>query len=165
MYQVVRQLLPALGRTGGVPRPGPGPGRGENRSSSLRPHPDGGQRHGQRDRHRHAESKPARAPIRPWSTWACRPVSPCRAKTWTPWSPNIKDVPKITPAPTIQRYELTGRQILVYIQPERRQAAATSATACAPASRSQCAGPASSAYDYYNPSVSGEAQPVVITVK
>jgi len=75
-----------------------------------------------------------------------------------------EDTPEDYAYPTVERYELTGRQILVYIanlgfgQPltfdYRLQAKYPL--------RAQT--PASSVYDYYNPDSRGEAQPIAIVV-
>lgn len=65
---------------------------------------------------------------------------------------------------TIERYELTGRQIIVYIgnlSGQKPLSFSYRLTAQFPL-RAQT--PASSAYDYYNPGVSGEEAPVVLTV-
>ncbi len=75
-----------------------------------------------------------------------------------------KDVPTDFAGPTLQRYELTGRQVLVYLnnlsngQPYHfsyRLAAKFPLVAQTPAS---------TAYDYYNPDVIGEAVPQMLTV-
>ncbi len=66
---------------------------------------------------------------------------------------------------TIERYELTGRQIILYIgnlSGGKPLSFSYRLTAKFPL-RAQT--PASSAYDYYNPGVSGEEAPVVLTVK
>lgn len=75
------------------------------------------------------------------------------------------DVPEDYAFARIQRYELTGRQIIIYLtnlsegkplEFEFRLRAKFPLTAQTPAS---------SAYDYYNPEVSGEQSPLVLTVK
>ena len=75
-----------------------------------------------------------------------------------------KDQPQDFAGPTMQRYDLTGRQVLVYLnnlsngQPYRfsyRLTAKFPLVAQTPASR---------AYDYYNPDVVGEAVPQTLTV-
>ncbi|MCA9970969.1 MAG: hypothetical protein KC425_12175 [Anaerolineales bacterium] len=66
---------------------------------------------------------------------------------------------------TVERYELTGRQILVYlgnVSAEEPLRFSYRLTAKFPL-RAQT--PASSAYDYYNPGVSGEEAPQVLTVE
>jgi len=74
------------------------------------------------------------------------------------------DLPKDYPGATIQRFEMTGRQLLVYIenlaqgQPlqfQYRLQAKYPLVAQAPASQ---------VYDYYNPEVSGEALPQMLVV-
>jgi uncharacterized protein YfaS (alpha-2-macroglobulin family) len=75
------------------------------------------------------------------------------------------DVPEDYAFPTIQRYELTGRQILIYI---------SNLSAGKPLQFSYrllakfplvAQTPASNAYDYYNPEVEGEALPLTLVVK
>lgn len=66
---------------------------------------------------------------------------------------------------TIERYELTGRQILVYLgnlSAEKPLSFSYRLTAKFPL-RAQT--PASHAYDYYNPGVSGEQVPQILTVE
>jgi CD109 antigen len=74
-------------------------------------------------------------------------------------------VGKDAKGPSIQRYDLTGRQILIYL---------ANLAEGQPLSFSYCLrarfplavhSPASSAYDYYNPSVAGEGAPIAIEVK
>jgi hypothetical protein len=74
------------------------------------------------------------------------------------------DVPADYPYPTIQRYDLTGRQVLVYV---------SNLSAGNPLSFSfrlrakyplVAQTPASNAYDYYNPDVSGESAPLLLVV-
>jgi uncharacterized protein YfaS (alpha-2-macroglobulin family) len=68
-------------------------------------------------------------------------------------------------APTIERYELTGRQILVYIgnlSAGNPLSFSYRLTAKFPL-RAQT--PASNAYDYYNPQVGGEAAPQLLVVR
>jgi hypothetical protein len=74
------------------------------------------------------------------------------------------DVPEDYEFPTIERYELTGRQILLYIgglshEHELRFSYRLQAKFPLVAQT-----PASSAYDYYNPDVAGEQAPVEIIV-
>jgi hypothetical protein len=75
-----------------------------------------------------------------------------------------KDRPKDFTGPTMQRYELTGRQVLVYLsnlsngQPYRFSYRLTAKFPLVAQT------PASTAYDYYNPDVSGEAVPQLLTV-
>jgi uncharacterized protein YfaS (alpha-2-macroglobulin family) len=77
----------------------------------------------------------------------------------------FNDTPADYPYPKIERFELTGRQILIYV---------TNLSAEAPLQFSYrlkarfplvAQAPASSVYDYYNPQVSGEAQPQTLTVR
>ena len=78
---------------------------------------------------------------------------------------HYQGLPKTYPGASIQRYELTGRQILVYL---------TNLAEGQPLSFSYrlrarfplaVRSPASSAYDYYNPAVSGEKAPQWIEVQ
>jgi uncharacterized protein YfaS (alpha-2-macroglobulin family) len=77
----------------------------------------------------------------------------------------FNDTPADYPYPKIERFDLTGRQILVYV---------TNLSAEYPLQFSYrlkarfplvAQAPASSVYDYYNPQVSGEAQPQTLTVR
>jgi hypothetical protein len=77
----------------------------------------------------------------------------------------FNDTPAGYPNPKIERYELTGRQILVYV---------TNLSADYPLQFSYrlkarfplvAQAPSSSVYDYYNPLTSGEAQPQTLTVR
>ncbi len=74
------------------------------------------------------------------------------------------DTPKDYPFPTIQRYELTGRQLLVYIGnlSEGNPLSFSYHLRAKFPLRAQT--PASSAYDYYNPDTSGEQAPQTLTV-
>jgi hypothetical protein len=77
----------------------------------------------------------------------------------------FKDTPKDYAYPTIKRYELTGRQALIYIQNLSDGKPLQFSYHLLARFPLKAQAPASTAYDYYNPSVSGEAQPMVITVK
>ena len=75
------------------------------------------------------------------------------------------DIPPDYGFPTIERYELTGRQILIYV---------SNLTADNPLEFSYrlrakfpltAQTPASNAYDYYNPDVQGAAEPQLLVVK
>jgi len=77
----------------------------------------------------------------------------------------FKDTPKDYAYPTIKRYELTGRQALLYLQNLSDGMPLRFSYHLRARFPLKAQAPASSAYDYYNPSVSGEAQPLVITVK
>ena len=77
----------------------------------------------------------------------------------------FNDTPADYPNPRIERFELTGRQILIYV---------TNLSAEYPLQFSYrlkarfplvAQAPSSSVYDYYNPGVSGEAQPQILTVR
>jgi uncharacterized protein YfaS (alpha-2-macroglobulin family) len=77
----------------------------------------------------------------------------------------FNDTPADYPYPKIERFELTGRQILIYV---------TNLSAGNPLQFSYrlkarfplvAQAPASSIYDYYNPQVSGEALPQTLTVR
>ena len=73
--------------------------------------------------------------------------------------------PKTYAGPAVQRYELTGRQILVYLT---NLAEGTPHHLQLPPARPLPAGvhtPASSAYDYYNPALTGQSVPQAIVVK
>jgi len=75
------------------------------------------------------------------------------------------DVPDDYQFPTIERYELTGRQILVYVSNlsyERPLQFSYRLRARFPLVAQS---PSSSAYDYYNPEVSGAASPQILVVK
>jgi uncharacterized protein YfaS (alpha-2-macroglobulin family) len=74
------------------------------------------------------------------------------------------DVPEDYAFPTIERFELTGRQILIYV---------SNLTSDYPLEFSYrlrakfplvAQTPASNAYDYYNPDVNGESEPLTLTV-
>ena len=75
-----------------------------------------------------------------------------------------EDVPEDYEFPTIERYELTGRQILIYIcnlSFEHQLSFSYHMLAKYPITAQA---PASNAYDYYNPDIRGEASPVLIVV-
>jgi len=78
---------------------------------------------------------------------------------------NSKDTPKDYVYPTIRRYEMTDRQVLLYIQNLSDGMPLRFSYHLLARFPLKAQAPASTAYDYYNPSVSGEAQPQVITVK
>jgi hypothetical protein len=77
----------------------------------------------------------------------------------------FKDVPKDYPNPTIQRYELTGRQILVYIGNLSQGKPLQFSYRLRALYPLVAQSPASSAYDYYNPNVNGESVPQLLKVK
>ena len=65
---------------------------------------------------------------------------------------------------TVEKYELTGRQVIIYLghlNAEKPFNFSYRMTAKYPLKAQT---PASSAYDYYNPGVNGEEQPVLLTV-
>ncbi|MBN1148034.1 MAG: hypothetical protein JXA78_12320 [Anaerolineales bacterium] len=75
------------------------------------------------------------------------------------------DVPEDYAFPTIERYELTGRQILVYISNLSYGAPLEFSYRLRAKFPLSAQTPASNAYDYYNPEVSGEAAPQMLVVK
>ncbi|HEY9075112.1 MAG TPA: alpha-2-macroglobulin family protein [Anaerolineaceae bacterium] len=76
-----------------------------------------------------------------------------------------KAMPKDYKGATIQRYELTGRQILVYIGSLSEGNPLSFSYRMKAKFPLVAQSPASTVYDYYNPSVSGEASPTKITVR
>ena len=74
------------------------------------------------------------------------------------------DVPEDYEFPTIERYELTGRQILLYIGGLSHEHALSFSYRLQAKFPLIAQTPASSAYDYYNPDVNGEQTPVEIIV-
>ncbi len=76
----------------------------------------------------------------------------------------FNDVPKDSDFPAIQRYELTGRQILVYITnlSEGKPLQFSYRLLAKFPLRAQT--PASNAYDYYNPDVNGLDNPQMLVV-
>ncbi len=75
-----------------------------------------------------------------------------------------KDGPADSAGATIQRYELTGRQVLVYIGNLSGAQPLTFSYQLKAKFPLIAQSPASSVYDYYNPDVAGEARPQVLTV-
>jgi uncharacterized protein YfaS (alpha-2-macroglobulin family) len=75
-----------------------------------------------------------------------------------------KDVPQDYALPTVKRYELTGRQILVYIGNLSYGNSLTFNYRLRAKFPLVAQTPASTAYDYYNPQVSGEAGPQTLVV-
>jgi uncharacterized protein YfaS (alpha-2-macroglobulin family) len=77
----------------------------------------------------------------------------------------FNDLPKDYQGATIERYELTGRQVLVYV----RNLSAGQPLAFSYRLRAKfplkAQSPASGAYDYYNPDVAGAAAPILLTVE
>jgi uncharacterized protein YfaS (alpha-2-macroglobulin family) len=76
----------------------------------------------------------------------------------------FNDVPEDYDFPTIQRYELTGRQILVYITNLSEGKPLEFSYRLLARYPLQAQTPASSAYDYYNPSVNGLDNPQQLVV-
>jgi uncharacterized protein YfaS (alpha-2-macroglobulin family) len=74
------------------------------------------------------------------------------------------DTPEDYAFPTIQRYELTGRQIIVYISNLSYEDPMEFSYRLLAKFPLQVQTPASTAYDYYNPAVSGEEQPQMLVV-
>jgi uncharacterized protein YfaS (alpha-2-macroglobulin family) len=75
------------------------------------------------------------------------------------------DVPEDYPDPVIKRYELTGRQILVYIGNLSNEQPLSFSYRLRAKFPIVAQTPASSAYDYYNPEVSGLEEPQTIVVR
>jgi len=75
------------------------------------------------------------------------------------------DVPEDYPDPVIKRYELTGRQILVYIGNLSQEQPISFSYRLRAKFPIVAQTPASSAYDYYNPEVSGLEEPQTIVVR
>jgi uncharacterized protein YfaS (alpha-2-macroglobulin family) len=75
-----------------------------------------------------------------------------------------EDTPEDYAFPTVERYELTGRQILVYIANLSYGQSLTFDFRLQAKYPLRAQTPASSAYDYYNPDSRGEAQPISIVV-
>jgi hypothetical protein len=76
----------------------------------------------------------------------------------------FKDVPEDYAFPTIERYELTGRQILVYVGNLSHEHALEFSYRLQAKFPLVAQTPASNAYDYYNPEVSGEQVPIELVV-
>jgi hypothetical protein len=75
-----------------------------------------------------------------------------------------QDVPEDYAFPTVERYELTGRQILIYIGNLSAEHALSFSYRLRAKFPINAQAPASNAYDYYNPDVQGNALPVTIVV-
>ncbi|MBN2547821.1 MAG: hypothetical protein JXB15_01585 [Anaerolineales bacterium] len=76
----------------------------------------------------------------------------------------FNDVPEDYALPTIQRYELTGRQIMIYVSNLSFGSPLQFSFRLRALFPLLAQTPASSAYDYYNPNVAGEAKPETLTV-
>jgi hypothetical protein len=74
-------------------------------------------------------------------------------------------LPKDYKGATVQRYELTGRQILVYLANLSEGQPLTFSYRLLARFPLAVRSPASSVYDYYNPAISGEKAPQLIEVK
>jgi uncharacterized protein YfaS (alpha-2-macroglobulin family) len=66
--------------------------------------------------------------------------------------------------PTIERYELTGRQIILYISQLSYEMPLTFRYRLQAKYPLVAQAPASAVYDYYNPEVGGESAPILIVV-
>jgi uncharacterized protein YfaS (alpha-2-macroglobulin family) len=76
----------------------------------------------------------------------------------------FEDVPEDYEFPTIERYELTGRQIMIYTGNLSHEHALAFSFRMQAKFPLKAKSPASNAYDYYNPDIRGESAPVVIVV-
>jgi uncharacterized protein YfaS (alpha-2-macroglobulin family) len=76
----------------------------------------------------------------------------------------FEDVPEVYELPTIERYELTGRQIMVYTANLSHEHALAFSFRMKAKFPIKAKTPASNAYDYYNPDLRGESAPVLIVV-
>lgn len=74
------------------------------------------------------------------------------------------DIPEDYAFPTIERYELTGRQILVYVGNLGSDHPLEFSYRLRARYPLRAQTPVSGAYDYYNPEVNGEAQPEMLVV-
>ena len=75
------------------------------------------------------------------------------------------DIPEDYPLPTIERFELTGRQILVYVSNLTAEHPLVFNYRLRAKFPLFAQTPASNAYDYYNPEVNGEVEPVMLRVE
>ncbi|MBN1259208.1 MAG: hypothetical protein JXB35_00870, partial [Anaerolineae bacterium] len=75
------------------------------------------------------------------------------------------DLPEEYPGGRVKKYELTGRQVLVYLQNLTYGEPLTFEYALRARFPVKAQAPASRTYDYYNPDARGEQQPVIITVE
>jgi hypothetical protein len=76
----------------------------------------------------------------------------------------FEDVPQDYAYPTVERYELTGRQILVYVGNLTHEHSLNFSYRLQAEFPLRAQTPASNAYDYYNPGVNGEQAPIEIVV-
>ncbi len=77
---------------------------------------------------------------------------------------NYKDVPADYAFPLISRYEMTGRQVLIYANNLSSAAPLTFTYRMQARFPLKVQSPASSAYDYYNPGINGEQAPQELVV-
>ena len=77
----------------------------------------------------------------------------------------FNDVPPDYAFPTIERFELTGRQVLVYVSNLSEGSPLSFSYRLQAKYPLVAQTPASSAYDYYNPDVSGEMAPQTLVVR
>ncbi len=77
----------------------------------------------------------------------------------------FEDVPEDYAFPTVERFELTGRQILIYIGNLSHEQPLTFSYRMRAKFPLSAQTPASNAYDYYNPDVRGESEPITIVVR
>lgn len=75
------------------------------------------------------------------------------------------DTPQDYPYPKIERFELTGRQILIYLSNLSAGNPLTFSYRLRAKFPLEVQTPASNAYDYYNPEVSGEVEPQILVVR
>jgi len=76
----------------------------------------------------------------------------------------FNDVPEDYPLPTIERFELTSRQILIYVSNLTAEHPLEFSYRLRAKFPLAAQTPASNAYDYYNPEVSGEIAPLMLVV-
>jgi hypothetical protein len=80
------------------------------------------------------------------------------------WVAKFKDVPADYAGTVIQRYELAGQQVIVYVGNLNGKQPLSFSYRLKAKFPLVAQTPASAAYDYYNPDVSGEAVPQTLTV-
>jgi len=76
----------------------------------------------------------------------------------------FNDVPEDYAFPKIERYELTPRQVLVYITDLRQGTPLEFSYRMTARFPLRAQAPASTVYDYYNPDVSGDSEPLLVEV-
>jgi len=77
---------------------------------------------------------------------------------------SFDDLPEDYPNPIVERYELTGRQILVYVSNLSFEHPLEFSYRLRAKFPLAVQSPASNAYDYYNPDVAGEMVPQMLVV-